>query len=259
MTGRDAGVLLGVPVDRKSLERATCDAIDAVDGTGPRVIFACANAHALEVAQRDVVYKSALRSSDLVVADGAGVTWMARIAKVRVGPRITGHDYFLAVLNELQHRGNGRVFFFGSSRKVLDLIASRLRRDFPAVQLCGTLSPPFGEWGADEDSAMVAEINAARPDVLWVGMTAPKQEKWVVANRHRLRAPVIGSIGAVFDFYAGTLSRAPAWIRRLGFEWLYRLAKEPRRLWRRYLVSSPRFVVLVIWRHVLGVGRDKIA
>jgi N-acetylglucosaminyldiphosphoundecaprenol N-acetyl-beta-D-mannosaminyltransferase len=74
-----------------------------------------------------------------------------------------------------------------------------------------------------------------------------------------LRAPVIGSIGAVFDFYAGTLSRAPAWIRRLGFEWLYRLAKEPRRLWRRYLVSSPRFVVLVIWRHVLGVGRDKIA
>jgi N-acetylglucosaminyldiphosphoundecaprenol N-acetyl-beta-D-mannosaminyltransferase len=258
MTGRDAGVLLGVPVDRKSLERATLDAISAINGTGCCVVFACANAHALEVAQRDLEYKSALRTSELVVADGAGVTLMARIAGVRVGPRITGHDYFVAVMNALQHRGAGRVFFFGSSREVLELIATRFHRDFPALQLCGTLSPPFGDWGMDQNTAMVREINGARPDVLWIGMTAPKQEKWVAANRRHLCVPVIGSIGAVFDFYAGTVSRAPQWIRRLGFEWLYRLAKEPRRLWRRYLVSSPKFIALVIWHHLLGIRRDEM-
>ena len=100
---------------------------------------------------------------------------------------------------------------------------------------------------------MVASINGADPDVLWVGMTAPKQEKWVEANRHHLSAPVIGSIGAVFDFYAGVNPRAPQWMCKLGIEWLYRLLSNPRRMWRRTFISAPKFVALVIWRHVLGI------
>ena len=101
---------------------------------------------------------------------------------------------------------------------------------------------------------MVASINDADPDVLWVGMTAPKQEKWVEANRHQLHAPVIASIGAVFDFYAGINPRAPQWMCTLGIEWLYRLLREPRRMWRRTFISAPKFVALVIWRHVLRIG-----
>jgi N-acetylglucosaminyldiphosphoundecaprenol N-acetyl-beta-D-mannosaminyltransferase len=101
---------------------------------------------------------------------------------------------------------------------------------------------------------MVASINDADPDLLWVGMTAPKQEKWVEENRHRLHAAVIASIGAVFDFYAGVNPRAPQWMCKLGIEWLHRLVREPRRMWRRTFISAPKFVALVIWRHLLGIG-----
>lgn len=254
MSFRDAGILLGVPIDRKSLEVATIDALAAIDRKIEPVVFACANPHSLVEAQNDPVFKTALNNANLVVADGVGVTMMAKYARVRVGPRIAGHNYFAAVLGALEKRGSGCVFFFGSSQRVLDLISERFKHDFPSLTLCGVLSPPYGAWSDEENTAMVATINAARPDVLWVGMTAPKQEKWVEANRVRLDVPVIGSIGAVFDFYAGTYPRAPEWMCKVGMEWLFRLLKEPRRMWRRNFISSPKFVALVMWRHVLGMG-----
>ncbi|MEP6936238.1 MAG: WecB/TagA/CpsF family glycosyltransferase, partial [Nitrospirota bacterium] len=161
-------------------------------------------------------------------------------------------DYFNAVLKALQQRGGGRVFFFGSSERVLELIAKRFINDFPVLTLCGALSPPFGSWNDEENRRMVQAIIEARPDVLWVGMTAPKQEKWVEENRHNLNVPVMGSVGAVFDFYAGTYARAPQWICRIGLEWLYRFILEPRRMWERNVVSAPKFVWLVLRRHVLG-------
>jgi N-acetylglucosaminyldiphosphoundecaprenol N-acetyl-beta-D-mannosaminyltransferase len=253
MIARDAGVLLGVPIDRKSLEAATAETLAAIEQRSPQVIFACANPHSLVTAERDPAFKLALNNASLVVADGVGVTMMARLAGVKVGPRITGSDYFRSIMEALAKRGTGRVFFFGSSPTALSRIADRMQRELPGVQLCGTLSPPFRWWSAEEDTAMVATINEADPDVLWVGMTAPKQEKWVEQNRHRIRAPVIASIGAVFDFYAGLNLRAPRWMCGLGIEWLYRLAREPRRMWRRSFVSAPKFVALVTWRHVLGI------
>jgi N-acetylglucosaminyldiphosphoundecaprenol N-acetyl-beta-D-mannosaminyltransferase len=253
MTARDAGVLLGVPVDRKSLETVTAEAIAAVAGGGSRVTFACANPHSLVTAQADAAFKTALNNATLVVADGVGVTLMAKIANVKTGPRIAGTDYFLSVMHALEVHGAAKVFFFGSSQHVLARISERLQREFPNVKLCGVLSPPFGDWSAGSNSAMLETINRADPHVLWVGMTAPKQEKWVEENRHRLRAAVIASVGAVFDYYAGTNPRAPDWICKLGLEWLYRLAREPRRMWRRTFVSAPKFVALVVWRHIMGV------
>lgn len=254
MTDRDAGMLLGVPVDRKSLEAAAAEAIAAVERRGPPVAFACANPHSLVAAQGDAAFRLALNNASLVVADGVGVTLMAKIAGVKVGPRITGTDYFFSVMRALEEHGAAKVFFFGSSPHVLAGISARMNAEFPNVRLCGILSPPFGRWSAEVNSAMLETINRADPDVLWVGMTAPKQEKWVEENRRRLRAAVIGSIGAVFDFYAGTNRRAPQWMCRLGIEWLYRLAREPRRMWRRTFVSAPKFVALVVWRHFLGIG-----
>ena len=254
MTARDAGMLLGVPVDRKSLEAATAEAVAAVQRRGPPVAFACANPHSLVAAQRDTAFRSALNNANLVVADGVGVTLMAKIVGVKIGPRITGTDYFFSVMHALEEHGAAKVFFFGSSPKVLARIKARMQSEFPNVKLCGILSPPFDRWSAEANSAMLETIKRADPDVLWVGMTAPKQEKWVEQNRHRLRAAVIASIGAVFDFYAGTNPRAPQWMCKLGIEWLYRLAREPRRMWRRTFVSAPKFVALVVWRHVLGIG-----
>lgn len=252
---RDAGTLLGVPIDRASLDSVVLQSLSAVDGASAQVVFACANPHSLVVAQQDRAFHRALTQANIVVADGVGVTALAKVARVAVGPRITGTDYFTAMMRSLQQRGQGRVFFFGSSQRVLDLIAQRFVRDYPNLELVGVLSPPFRQWCESENEAMVAKITGANPDVLWVGMTAPKQEKWVQENRGKLRVPVIGSIGAVFDFYAGTYPRAPQWICKLGIEWVYRLIKEPGRMWRRNFVSTPVFVAMVFWRHALGIGR----
>ncbi|MDP1769357.1 MAG: WecB/TagA/CpsF family glycosyltransferase [Nitrospirota bacterium] len=252
MAAREAGFLLNIPIDRIALPAAAQEALRAVEGKRLPVIFACANPHSLVVAQRDPSFHSALTRANLVVADGVGVSIMARLLGVTIGPRITGSDYFFAVLNILQQRGRGRVFFFGSSQRVLDRIASRFATDFPSLTLCGTLSPPFGSWNDEENRRMVQIIRDAKPDVLWVGMTAPKQEKWVEANRGLVNTPVIGSIGAVFDFYAGTYARAPEWICRVGLEWAYRFVLEPKRMWQRNAVSAPTFVWLVLRQHLLG-------
>ena len=256
MGARDAGILLGIPIDRKSLAEITEDALQAINRKISQRVFVCANPHSLVVAQHDIVFQSALTQAGLVVADGIGVSFMARLIGVQIGPRITGTDYFQAVLMALQQRGGGRVFFFGSSRRVLNLVAQRFAADFPSLTLCGTFSPPFGSWSEEENRRMVQVINDAKPDVLWVGMTAPKQEKWVEENRHNLTAPVIGSIGAVFDFYAGTYARAPQWVCRIGLEWAYRFILEPRRMWQRNCVSAPKFFWLVLCRHILGAGKS---
>jgi N-acetylglucosaminyldiphosphoundecaprenol N-acetyl-beta-D-mannosaminyltransferase len=236
----------------------TAESLQAIEKKISQRVFACANPHSLVIAQDDHDFQSALTHADIVVADGVGVSYTARWVGVEIGPRITGTDYFMSLLGALQKRGGGRVFFFGSSQLVLDLIAKRFVSDYPALTLCGTLSPPFGSWNEEENRRMVHVINNAKPDVLWVGMTAPKQEKWVEVNRERLNAPVIGSIGAVFDFYAGTCERAPQWICRLGFEWAYRFLREPRRLWQRNFISAPKFVWLVLWRHGLGMKRSHV-
>ena len=255
MVARDAGILLGIPIDRKALAEVTEEALRAINRKMSQRVFACANPHSLVVAQGDPSFQSALMQANLVVADGVGVTFMARLVGVNIGPRITGTDYFLAVLNALQQRGGGRVFFLGSSQRVLGLIAKRFAVDFPSLTLCGALSPPFGSWSNEENRRMVQVIHDAKPDVLWVGMTAPKQEKWVEDNRRQMNTPVIGSIGAVFDFYAGTYSRAPQWICQIGLEWAYRFILEPRRMWQRNFVSAPKFVWLVLMRHVFGLKK----
>lgn len=255
MAQRRTEIILDIPVDRISLETATEVSVNAISGIHPQILFACANPHSLVVAQTDSEFKEALTQANLVVADGVGITLTAKMIGLSIGQRITGHDYFFSLLKSMQHRGQGRVFFFGSSQQVLALLARRFVAEFPELTLCGTYSPPFGSWSEEEDRRMTAVINEATPDVLWVGMTAPKQEKWVAANCGRLNARVIGSIGAVFDFYAGTYSRAPRWISKIGLEWAYRFILEPRRMWRRNFVSTPRFIWLVLKQHVLGLGR----
>ena len=250
IANRDAGVVLGIPIDRKSLVDVVQESMHAIDRRVLQRVFACANPHSLVVAQQDAEFHSALTHADLVVADGVGASVVARWAGIHIGPRITGTDYFHGVLKALQQSGGGHVFFFGSSQHVLDLIAKRFAIDFPSLTLCGAVSPPFGAWSEMENQRMVRMINEAKPDVLWVGMTAPKQEKWVEANRRQLNVPIIGSIGAVFDFYAGTYSRAPKWVCDIGLEWAYRFIREPRRMWRRNFVSAPRFVWLMLRQHI---------
>jgi N-acetylglucosaminyldiphosphoundecaprenol N-acetyl-beta-D-mannosaminyltransferase len=247
--------MLGVRIGCRSLPELVAASEQAIADRTEPFVFACANPHSLVVAQRDADFCSALNRASAVVADGVGCVLAAKFAHIPVGPRVTGFDYFAAVMSSLNHRG-GRVFFFGSRDGVLAKLVERLKRDYPRV-VAATRSPPFRQWSDEENLAMVDEIRRFDPDVLWVGMTAPKQEKWVSANAARLKVPVIASIGAVFDYYAGVTIRAPEWICKLGLEWLYRLPREPKRLWRRTFISAPLFLWFVMVRRTRGAQADQ--
>lgn len=248
--------LLGFPLNQMELGELVDISIEGIIKKEQQV-FACANPHSLATAKDDPEFSQSLLHSNHLVADGVGLAVIGRILGIHTGPRITGNDYFYALLEKLNNTAkvklnrNARVFFFGSSEKVLKLIKQNMEYQFPNIDVCGLLSPPFGDWSEEKNREMIEFINSAKPDVLWVGMTAPKQEKWVHKNKIYLNSHVIGSIGAVFDFFAGTYPRAPEWACRLGIEWIVRLVREPKRMWRRTLVSAPRFIYMTAKIHVL--------
>lgn len=204
--------------------------------------MACLNPHSYAVARGAEEFRTALNSADWLVPDGIGIVISSIILGRRVEERITGNDIFECVMSELDQR-QGSVFFLGSTGRTLDLIAQKLPLDYPNIRLVGVYSPPFKqEFDDAENQAMIAAIAAVKPDVLWVGMTAPKQEKWIAAHRDELPVKFAGAIGAVFDFYTGQIKRSHPAFQRLGLEWLPRLVQEPRRLWRRMFVSAPIFL-----------------
>ncbi len=220
---------------------------------------ACANPHSLVVASKDEHFKQALNAADILLPDGSGVVLAAKILKKPLQGKIAGTDYFLGLMHDMNISGGGRVFFLGSSETVLNLIKKRAKKDFPNIKICGLYSPPFrSSFSPEENSQMVQAVNAAKPDVLWVGMTAPKQEKWIYDNLDKLNVPVIGAIGAVFDFYAGTKKRSSKiWIK-LGLEWLPRFLKEPRRLWERNMKSTPIFLWWILREKIKQIIKGNV-
>jgi N-acetylglucosaminyldiphosphoundecaprenol N-acetyl-beta-D-mannosaminyltransferase len=209
--------------------------------------FVCANPHSIHQAESDPVSKEALRNADLVVPDGIGVVIASRILGGNIKRRITGSDIFAGVNEALNKRGGHSVFFLGSSQENLDKTRDRMPRDYPNIKVAGTYSPPFAsEFSDTENRLMVEAINGVKPDVLWVGMTAPKQEKWIYQNKDHLDVKFIGAVGAVFDFFSGSVKRSSPFWQKIGFEWLPRFLKEPRRLWERNLRSTPVFLGWVI-------------
>lgn len=236
--------LLGVEISNATASELSGWVHSALQGCTEPQIFACANPHSLVVAGEDEWFLRALQGSSVVVADGAGIRVGALLAGQQVGPRITGYDFFTITMRHLNARA-GHAYFFGSSNRVLGILTRKVSEDYPNVRVTAW-SPPFRDWTDSENDEMIAAIRDSDAHVLWVGMTAPKQEKWAYGNAARLNVPLIGCIGAVFDYYAGTVVRAPAPWRAAGLEWLYRLARDPRRLWRRTLISAPIF----LWRCV---------
>jgi len=239
--------ILGCGVARASKEILAGQVVGWLDqAPGVPRYLACANPHSLVISTRDAAFRDALENADLLVPDGAGIVLASRLLGGAIRGRVTGSDLFQSVSLLANQRGGVRYFFLGSSQSTVDLITHRLSSDLPGIVVAGTYAPPFvEEFTTAQDNEMVAAVNSGRADVLWVGMSAPKQEKWVFRNRRRLNVKVIGAIGAVFDFYAGTRKRSPTWALRTGLEWLPRLLCEPRRLWRRTFASAPVFLWLV--------------
>ncbi len=212
------------------------------DGSRGRYM-SCANPHSLVTSARDPLFEKALKSSDIILPDGTGIILAAKFLRLPIYTKVSGSDFFKECNKKAETLGKISYFFLGSSQKVLDLIKMRINREFPNIKVCGTYSPPFKkEFSKEDNIKMVEAVNEAKPDILWVGMTAPKQEKWIYQNKDRLDVPFIGAIGAVFDFYAGTKERASDFWINLGLEWLPRFLKEPKRLWERNLKSTPIFL-----------------
>ncbi len=229
----------------EAVPRATCiAAMESVLDDDQRACrwMACLNAHSFVVAKDDSTFDLALRSADWLVPDGVALVWSGRIMGSDIAERIAGYDVFEGMMSALNRRG-GSVFFLGSTEKTLGLIAERLVNDYPNIRLVGTYSPPFKPVYTDADlDEMINVVASSRADVLWVGMTAPKQEKWIATNCSRLPVKYAGAIGAVFDFYSGQLNRANPTVQKLGLEWLHRLVMQPRRHWRRTVFSIPRYI-----------------
>lgn len=247
------------------------------------------NAHSYNTARKDELFAEALTNGDVLIPDGVSIVKACRWIKAKSLPkeRIAGWDLFSFEMENLERKQCGMlnvecgannssldnsqsaladnpkfkiqnsefrspqrtVMFMGSSQKVLDLIVKRAAKVYPHLKVV-TYSPPYKpEFSKEDNKAIIDAINAADPDLLWIGMTAPKQEKWTFSHWDELNIHChVGTIGAVFDFFAGTVERAPLWWQRHGLEWLYRLLKEPKRMWRRYIIGNAMFLFNIVFR-----------
>lgn len=218
---------------------------------GDKLLISTINAHSYNVSLKDAYFCDALKNSHVLLPDGISMVLAARVLGLGSVKKIAGADLFAYEMQRMQSV-KGKVFFLGSSDATLSKIVCNAKVDYPLVEV-HTYSPPFkSEFTAEDNRLMVDLINEVKPDVLFVGMTAPKQEKWAYQNFSKLQVGHVCSIGAVFDFYAGTIKRAPQWMISMGLEWLFRLLKEPKRMWRRSLLGSAEFLYHLISEKLRG-------
>lgn len=239
--------ILGYQVDTLSVAACADDVFAHVVRGHDKRWFACLNPHSYAVTLEDAHFALALRGASWLVPDGIGMVHASRWLGGNIKERVTGSDVFFGLHERMNTHGQLSVFFLGATDDTLEAIRVRMSRDYPDIRVAGTYSPPFKpDYTAAELDAMINSVNAAKPDVLWVGMTAPKQEKWIAQNIYKLDVRFAGAIGAVFDFYTGKVQRSHPIFQKLGLEWLPRLVQQPRRLWRRMFISAPVFVAHVI-------------
>ncbi|MDF1561303.1 MAG: WecB/TagA/CpsF family glycosyltransferase [Bacteroidales bacterium] len=217
-------------------------------------VVATLNPHSYVIARRDRQFREALMAADLLIPDGTGIQLAAKVLQGRKIEKTAGSDLHEVIITALGGRG-GSCFYLGSSDATLHQIRERLVREHPGVRV-GSFSPPYSEkFTDDENEEMIRAINEFSPDVLFVGMTAPKQEKWVHENRAALNVPLVCPVGAVFDFYAGTVRRSGEFWIKMGLEWLPRLLREPKRLWKRNFISTPLFLVYIVREKIRMTAR----
>lgn len=239
--------ILSYAVYSGSLVQCADSVVSRISNNDAPCWLACINPHSYVAALDESEFSDALHGADWLIPDGSGIVLASYLLGGNIRQRITGSDIFSALNSKANEIGGFSVFFLGSTADCLEEIRVRMALDYPQILFSGSYSPPFKQnYTEVELEAMIAAINHARPDILWVGMTAPKQEKWIHQNLHRLDVRFAAAIGAVFDFYTGRVKRSHPIFQRLGLEWLPRLIQEPRRLWRRMFISAPIFLWHVV-------------
>jgi N-acetylglucosaminyldiphosphoundecaprenol N-acetyl-beta-D-mannosaminyltransferase len=236
--------ILGVGVSAINMEMALRAIDDWVCRREPHYVCV-SGVHGLMESRHDEALRHIHNAAGLVTPDGMPLVWLSHLLGYRHVERVYGPDLLLAICARSIERGY-RHFFYGGAPGVAEKLAVRLAAQFPGVNIVGHHAPPFRPLTLEEDGIVAESINAAQPDIIWVGLSTPKQERWMAAQRAKLHAPVLIGVGAAFDFHAGVKKQAPRWMQRHGLEWFFRLLAEPRRLWRRYLINNPSFLWLVL-------------
>ena len=244
--------VLGVGISAINLEQAVQEIERWISDRERNYVNVC-TVHTVMECQNDPRLRSIVNRSGLSTPDGMPLVWLNRLHGFRHAGRVYGPDLMLALCERSATTGH-RHFFYGGAPGVADLLARKLQERFPGMKVAGTHSPPVRPADTQEDGAVLEMIDAAHADIVWVGLGTPKQDYWVARHRPLLSTSALIAVGAAFDFHAGLLLQAPVWMQRGGFEWLFRLSQEPRRLAFRYLVYNPLFV-LEVARQLAGITK----
>ncbi len=236
--------ILGVGVSAVNMDQALA-AIDSWIARQNHNYACVTGVHGVMESQRDEGLRFIHNVAGLVTPDGMPLVWISRLKGFSKVDRVYGPDLMLAVCKRSVAMGY-KHFLYGGAEGVTEKLAERLQCRFPLLEIAGTYSPPFRPLTEEEDTQIIQMINDANPDIVWIGLSTPKQEYWMAKHIDRLTASVLIGVGAAFDFLAGTKKQAPRWMQRSGLEWFFRLITEPRRLWRRYLINNPSFLWLIM-------------
>lgn len=237
--------VLGVRVHALQIPGVVAQMLRWIDLRSPGRYIAVTGMHGVSIARRDPAFREILRSAGLVVADGMPLVWLGRRAGFHMPRRVYGPELMLAFC-EASAPLSLRHFFYGGAPGVPEQLAETLATHFPGLQIASSFSPPYRPLTPPEEEKIVAHINNSHPDVLWVGLSTPKQEQWMHAFCDRLNVPVLVGVGAAFDIHTRRVSQAPFWMRENGLEWLFRFSQEPRRLWRRTFINGSQFAFYVL-------------
>lgn len=237
--------ILGVPVGALDMER-TLDTIGTWVRHNESRYICAPDVFNISSAQTNPAHMAALQDADLIVPDGTPLTWVGRLRGNRQMKRVCGPDLLLAAC-ERSVREGWRHYFYGGAEGVAEELARRLCERYPGLRVAGAECPPFRPLTEAETRRIISRVRDAGTDIMWIGLGCPKQEIWMHKHSKRLKGITLVGVGAAFDFHTGRISRAPAWMRNSGLEWMHRLASEPRRLWRRYCYHAPRFVFLSLF------------
>ena len=247
--------VLGVGVSAINMSVAL-STIEQWIATGEQHYICVSGVHGVMESQRDEQLRQIHNASGLTTPDGMPLVWLGRLAGHRSIDRVYGPDLMLA-MSEVSAAKGYRNYYYGGAEGVPEKLADSLQNRFPGLQVAGAFSPPFRPLTEEEDAQVIKKINESGADIVWIGLSTPKQERWAAAHVGRLKTPVLIGVGAAFDFHTGRVKQAPRWIQRSGFEWFYRMVQDPKRLAKRYLINNPRFVGLILMQF-LGIKKFTI-
>ena len=247
--------VLGVGVHDVNLDQSLGE-IESAIAAGNKGYVCATGVHGVMEAQKDAQLKSIFNRSLVTTPDGRPTVWVGRLQGSRTMDQLTGPNLMLSVC-ELSAKLGYTNFFYGGNTGVADELKQNLCRRFPGLKVVGTYTPPFRKLNSAEEAELISTVARLKPDIFWVGLSTPKQERFMAEYIHRLDTTLMMGVGAAFDMHTGRIQDSPDWIKRAGLQWAHRLAQEPRRLWKRYLINNPRFIFKIAFQ-LLGLTKYEL-